>query len=102
MLIAGCGGSPHSSKTQTATAGSSSGTSASAPAPKPPGAELSVIALDEKALTVTLPLHKGATATGAPTYYIVTDASSAALAKKYGVNRAPKLILALGTRAGAQ
>jgi hypothetical protein len=97
VLVAGCGSSSHSSKAQTTPAGSSTGTSAVAT--KPPGAERSVIALDEKALTVTLPLYKGTTSKGAPTYYIVTDASSAALATRYGVNRAPKLTRALGTKA---
>jgi hypothetical protein len=58
-----------------------------------------VISLDPSALSVTLPLYKGSTASGKPTYYIVTDASSAALAHKYGVNAAPKLTKALGTKA---
>ncbi len=97
VLIAGCGSASHSSKASSTPAGTSSATST--PATKPPGAEPSVVALDEKALTVTLPLYKGTTSAGAPTYYIVTDASTAALAKKYGVNRAPKLIRALGTKA---
>jgi hypothetical protein len=57
-----------------------------------------VISLDERALTVTLPLYRGEAPGGRTTYYIVTDASSAALAKKYGVNLAPKLVHALGTK----
>ena len=76
------------------TQASSSGTSG-----KPAGAEPSVISLDPRALTVTLPLYKGVTASGGPTYYVVTDASTPALAKRYGVNAAPKLANALGTKA---
>ncbi len=72
---------------------------ATASSSKPPGTERSIIALNAKALTVTFPLYEGVTATGKPTYYIVTDASTAALAKKYGVNTATKLAKALGTKA---
>jgi hypothetical protein len=74
-------------------------TEASGAPAKPPGTEASVISLDPSALTVTFPLYKGVTASGEPTYYIVTDASTPALAKKYGVNSAPKLANALGTKA---
>jgi hypothetical protein len=78
---------------------SSAVTEASGAPAKPAGTEASVISLDPSALTVTLPLYKGVTASGEPTYYIVTDASTPALAKQYGVNSAPKLANALGTKA---
>jgi hypothetical protein len=74
-------------------------TEASSSSAKPAGTEPSVISLNPRALTVTLPLYKGVTAADKPTYYVVTDASTPALAKRSGVNSAPKLANALGTRA---
>jgi hypothetical protein len=59
----------------------------------------SAIALDQTAETITLPLHKGLTATGATTWYVVIDSSDKADAAKRGVNYAPRLANALGTRA---
>lgn len=51
--------------------------------------------------TVTLPLFRGLSPTGANVYYIVTDASDFAVARAMGLNYAPKLAHAAGT-AGAQ
>jgi hypothetical protein len=90
IAVAGCGSS---SSTSAKASGAGAGPS------KPPGAEASVISLDAHALTVKLPLYKGVTASGRPTYYVITDASTVALARKYGVNPAPKLANALGTKA---
>lgn len=59
----------------------------------------SAIALDERELTVTLPLIEGRTADGAPTFYVVTDSSDEADAEERGVNFAPKLANAIGTDA---
>jgi hypothetical protein len=99
VLITGCGSSKHESSAATTSAASSSPASTTTQGGKPAGAEPSVIALDEHALTVTLPLYKGQTAAGNPTYYVVTDASSGVAAKRYGVNVAAKLTRALGTKA---
>lgn len=49
--------------------------------------------------TVTLPLFKGRTPSGEKTYFIITDSSDQADAQARGVNFAPKLANALGTRA---
>jgi hypothetical protein len=49
--------------------------------------------------TLTLPLLAGRTADGRTTYYVVTDSSSAADAARRGVNYAPRLRNALGTKA---
>ncbi len=54
-----------------------------------------------RAATVTLPLFRGLSPTGANVYYIVTDASDFAVAKAMGLNYAPKLAKAAGTP-GAQ
>ncbi len=59
----------------------------------------SVVALDTKAGTVTLPAFRGRTAAGGAVWYIVTDSSDKADAAKRGVNFAPKLRNALGTKA---
>ncbi|HET7480390.1 MAG TPA: hypothetical protein VFJ72_12840 [Rubrobacteraceae bacterium] len=48
--------------------------------------------------TITLPLFKGKTATGQNTWYVVTESSSRADATRRGVNYAPKLKNALGTK----
>jgi hypothetical protein len=48
--------------------------------------------------TVTLPLHKG-TSQGDTVYFIVTDTSDRSEAQAMGVNWAPRLSVALGTRA---
>lgn len=49
--------------------------------------------------TVTLPLLKGHDSAGATVWYVVTDSSSETDATTRGVNYAPKLANALGTRA---
>lgn len=59
----------------------------------------STIALDAAAETITLPLHKGVTASGARTWYVVVDSSHKADAARRGVNFAPRLRNALGTKA---
>jgi hypothetical protein len=66
---------------------------ATAPSAELPHSKLtitSVISLDTTAHTATFPLHK-ATEDGRTVWYIVTDASDAAVAKKLGVNFAPNL-----------
>lgn len=50
----------------------------------------SALAVDTTNHTVTLPLHRGVSG-GVPVWYIVTDASNAAVAKRYGVNYAPAI-----------
>ena len=59
----------------------------------------SAISLNPTAETITLPLHKGLTASGATTWYVVIDSSNKADAAKRGVNYAPRLANALGTKA---
>ncbi len=59
----------------------------------------SAIALDARNETITLPLFKGRTAAGKTTWYVVTDSSSRADASHRGVNFAPRLKNALGTKA---
>ncbi|MBW4583322.1 MAG: hypothetical protein KME42_27465 [Tildeniella nuda ZEHNDER 1965/U140] len=51
--------------------------------------------------TVTLPLFKGRSPKGEPVYYIITEASDFNVAKKLGINFAPKMKNAIGS-AGAQ
>jgi hypothetical protein len=51
------------------------------------------------AKTVILPVYKGLTASGEVTWYVVTESSDAADAERRGVNFAPKLAHALGTKA---
>ncbi|UTI64009.1 hypothetical protein NBH00_22050 [Paraconexibacter antarcticus] len=51
------------------------------------------------AKTVTLPLVPGLTPSGKVTWYVVTESSDAADARRRGVNYAPKLARALGTSA---
>jgi hypothetical protein len=50
----------------------------------------SAISVDSTTHTAVLPIYRG-TANGKTVWYILTDASSAAVAKKYGVNYAPSL-----------
>lgn len=59
----------------------------------------SVISVDRGHRTATLPLFAGRTAAGGATYYIVTESSDKADATRRGVNYAPKLRNALGTKA---
>lgn len=49
--------------------------------------------------TITLPLFKGLTASGAETYYIVTEASSRDRAREMGINFSSVLAAAKGTKA---
>lgn len=56
------------------------------------------IALDPERETITLPLYQG-TFAGSPVYYIITESSDKDDAERLGVNYAPKLRNALGTRA---
>ncbi len=49
--------------------------------------------------TVTLPLHKGRTRDGRALWYVVTDSSDQADAKRRGVNYSNKMLNALGTAA---
>lgn len=55
--------------------------------------------LNASAKTITLPLFRGKTATGQTTWYVVTESSNRADATRRGVNYAPKLANALGTKA---
>ncbi len=68
-----------------------------------PGGERSLlrsaVSLDASAETVTLPLHKGLTAAGATTWYVVVDSSDKGDAARSGVNFAPRLRNALGSKA---
>lgn len=59
----------------------------------------SAIKIDRTAKTATFPLFSGTTATGQSTWYVVTESSNRADADRRGVNYAPKLANALGTRA---
>ncbi len=59
----------------------------------------SAISLNASAETITLPLHKGLTATGKTTWYVVIDSSSKSDAASRGVNYAPRLANTLGTKA---
>lgn len=59
----------------------------------------SALSLDAKANTVTLPLLKGRSANGKDVWYVVTESSNRADAKKRGVTWAPRLRNALGTKA---
>ncbi|MEO5575937.1 MAG: hypothetical protein ABIR67_06350 [Gaiellaceae bacterium] len=59
----------------------------------------SAIALDAKAGTVTLPLQKGRSAAGKDVWYVVTESSNQADARRRGVIWSPRLANALGTKA---
>jgi hypothetical protein len=59
----------------------------------------SAINVDLTAQTVTLPLFKGRTAAGDKTFFIITESSDRNDARARGVNWAPKLTNALGTKA---
>ena len=51
--------------------------------------------------TVTLPLYRGLSPSGKDVFYILTDASDFEVARRLGINYAPKLAAAVGS-AGAQ
>ncbi|QIN82158.1 hypothetical protein GBA63_05480 [Rubrobacter tropicus] len=57
------------------------------------------IEIDRAGKTATFPLFEGKTATGQATWYVVTESSNRADAARRGVNHAPKLANALGTKA---
>lgn len=59
----------------------------------------SAIKIDRAAKTVTLPLFRGRTATGKTTWYVITESSGKDDAERRGVNYAPKLANARGTKA---
>ena len=59
----------------------------------------SALNIDIEHDTVTLPLYEGRTASGSPTWYIVTESSNLKDARQRGVNYSPKLNNALGTAA---
>jgi len=61
----------------------------------------SALAVDFKKKWVTLPVYKGMGPNGNPTYYIITEAADYKVAKKMGLNYAPKLVNGRGT-AGSQ
>jgi hypothetical protein len=89
-VVAGCG-SDSATSPATTTAATTAG-----------GETLilkSAVAFDNAGGTVTLPLFQGKTAKGADTWYVVTESSDQADAEKRGVNYAPKLAKALGTKA---
>lgn len=54
-----------------------------------------------RAATVTLPMFEGMSPGGRPVWYIITEASDAAVAREMGVNFAPKMRYAVGNP-GAQ
>ena len=60
------------------------------------------LSIDIEHQTVTLPLFKGRTVTGGTVWYVVTESSSKADARRRGVNFSSKLANALGTTAVQQ
>jgi hypothetical protein len=91
-VIAGCGGSDSTS------AGSTAGTTTGAATSETLFLK-SAVSFDDAGGTVTLPLFKGKTAKGVASWYVVTESSDQADATKRGVNWAPKLANAIGTKA---
>ncbi len=61
----------------------------------------SALAVDYSTKHVTLPVYKGIGPGGNPTWYIITEAADFDVAKKLGLNYAPKLVNGRGT-AGSQ
>jgi hypothetical protein len=59
----------------------------------------SALKIDIEHETVTLPLHEGRTADGRVTWYVVTESSDQADAKRRGVNYSNKLLNAVGMAA---
>ena len=92
LIVTLLGAAAALSATVAASAGAQGGTTAHATL-------TSAIALDATAETITLPLHKGLTATGAATWYVLIDSSNKADAASRGLNYAPRLANALGTKA---
>lgn len=73
--------------------------SAAHSAPAAPTVLLRGAKLDVKASTVTLPVAKGRAAAGGTVWYVVTESSDRADARRRGVNWAPRLANALDTKA---
>lgn len=91
LLIAGCGGGGDAA---------SPGATSSAGRGRDLGAVFdSVKALDKEKKQVTLPISRGRTAAGKPTFFIVTESSDRKDALRRGVTYAPKLENALNTKA---
>ena len=88
-VIAGCGGSD-----DVATGGDSSTAATSETL-----FLKSAISFDDAGGTITLPIFEGTTAKGTTSWYVVTESSDQADATKRGVNWAPKLANAIGTKA---
>lgn len=59
----------------------------------------SAIDVDTENLTATLPLYRGQGPDGGDVYYVLTEASNLRAAHRFGLNWAPKLGNAVGTRA---
>ena len=94
-VVAGCG-----SDSATAPAGATTDSTTSGDTTAGETLLLkSAVTFDDAGGTVTLPLFQGKTAKGAATWYVVTESSDQADAEKRGVNWAPKLENALGTKA---
>lgn len=89
-VVAGCGSSSATTPAGTTTATTATGETLFLK---------SAVNFDNAGGTVTLPLFQGKTAKGATTWYVVTESSDQADAEKRGVNWAPKLKNALGTKA---
>jgi hypothetical protein len=89
-VVAGCGSSSATTSASTTTATTRAGQTLLLK---------SAVNFDNAAGTVTLPLFQGKTATGAATWYVVTESSDQADAEKRGVNWSSKLANALGTKA---
>ena len=75
--------------------------------PEPPGQLIpnnmaSVISLDTVAATAVLPLYRGEDANGGAVYFVITESNSLDEAVRLGLNWAPKLIHAAGTKAVQQ
>ncbi len=59
----------------------------------------SVISLDTTAATAVFPLYRGEDAAGQAVYYVITESNKVDESVRLGLNWAPKLIHALGTKA---
>ena len=100
-LALGIGGASAASVAQTHTATHTATPSSNRPAVGVFTYSLpSALNIDIEHDTVTLPLYEGLTASGSPTWYIVTESSNLKdHARERGVNYSPKLDNALGTAA---
>lgn len=97
LSLAAC--SSNSSKTPAAAAaGSPSATTSTASTPGETTTLTSATKVDVAGGAVTLPLYQG-TSKGTKVYYVITDSSDPADAQARGLDPAPKLALALGTKA---